>query len=363
MLVMLDGSRASFHEAAIPLLARRHDVELVVLGGSGPLDVGLARRGIKTVALQVDPVRRPLAARRAVRAHIQARQPDVVHAHEALPAMLAFGGLRRRGSAAMVYHRHHAERGSALHTVASRLAARGADVVVAVSEHGARCARQHDRPRRADVVVAHNGVTAPVVEDGAVERLRSSLALRGDAAVVVSVGRLRAEKGFDDLIGSLEALQPQIRRPVEVIVVGDGPRRIALEAAGLPDGFRLHLVGEQDGVGPYYAVADVVVVPSRREAFGLTAVEAMSLARPVVATAVGGLCETIVDRESGLLVEPGSTRAMADGIAALLIDPARGSQLGLRGEDRQRARFTTEAMVERWCAIYEAAASSRLRNT
>jgi len=156
---------------------------------------------------------------------------------------------------------------------------------------------------------------------------------------VLFVGRLSEEKGVLELL--------EAARDLALVVVGDGPLRGRVPGAR---GFvpPAELPGELDR-------AAVVVCPSRREGYGVVARQAMAHARPVVATAVGGLVEAVVDGETGLLVPAGDVPALRAALERLLGDEELRRRLGAAGRDRARDRFSREAAVTATLAAYEAA--------
>ncbi len=135
---------------------------------------------------------------------------------------------------------------------------------------------------------------------------------------VLYVGRLSEEKGIRELAEAAAELP--------LVVVGDGPLRDLLPQAV---GFVSH-----DGLGRYYERAAVVVVPSRREGYGVVAREAMAYGRAVVTTGVGGLADAIEDGVTGLVVAPGDVAGLRAALERLLADP------GLRGQLGAAARVT-----------------------
>ena len=108
---------------------------------------------------------------------------------------------------------------------------------------------------------------------------------------------------------------------------------------------------EHEDLADYYALADICVVPSRTETFGLVALEAQALGTPVVASAVGGLTEIIADGQTGFLVPERQSQAFADAIARLLDDPELRARMGAAARDRA-ATFTWDRAVDRMAAIY-----------
>ena len=135
------------------------------------------------------------------------------------------------------------------------------------------------------------------------------------------VARLEPEKGHPTLIEAW----PKVLRAVPdayLLIVGEGSRREALEAQAreLKIAHRVIFTGRRDDVPAVTAALDVAVLPSYREAQGLSILEAMALSRPVVASNVGGIPEMIEDGRTGLLVEPHDADALAAGIIRLLKD-------------------------------------------
>jgi glycosyltransferase involved in cell wall biosynthesis len=107
-------------------------------------------------------------------------------------------------------------------------------------------------------------------------------------------------------------------------------------------------------LGAYYERAAVVVVPSRREGYGMAAREAMAHGRPVVATAVGGLVDAVEDGVTGLLVPPGDPRALRAALERLLADPALRQRMGAAARERARAAFGRDAQADALLAAYRA---------
>lgn len=151
------------------------------------------------------------------------------------------------------------------------------------------------------------------------------------------VGRLSEEKGVRELAEAAKGLP--------LVVVGDGPlRSLFPQAVGFVPPHEL---------GPYYGRAAVVVVPSRREGYGIVAREAMAYGRPVVATAVGGLVDAVEDGMNGLLVPPCNPRALRSAIESLLDDAELRSRLGANAAASARRRFSFETAAWTQVELYE----------
>jgi glycosyltransferase involved in cell wall biosynthesis len=178
-----------------------------------------------------------------------------------------------------------------------------------------------------------------------------------DAPIVGVVARLEAEKGHRTLIDAW----PEVLTAVPnawLLVVGEGSERDALEAEAATLGVSEHVVftGRREDVPAVTAALDVAVLPSYREAQGLSVLEAMALSRPVVASRVGGIPEMIEDGVSGLLVPPNDCTALANAIIRLLTDHPYADMLGRRGHDLVHDRFCVEQMVDSVERLYDEAA-------
>ncbi len=228
------------------------------------------------------------------------------------------------------------------------------DRLVAVSRAMERKIAE-ERPSATPVSLIYNGVD--LVRYDHQEpccTLREEYGMPADAQVVGIVARLEPEKGHPTL---LDAWPLVLRRvpSARLLVVGEGSRRPALEeqAAALGIADRVIFTGRRDDVPAVTAALDIAVLPSYREAQGLTILEAMALARPVVASAVGGIPETVEDGRTGLLVPPHDAEALAAAIVRLLTDHAYADALAKAGHDLVHDRFCVERMVSAIEDIYD----------
>lgn len=160
-----------------------------------------------------------------------------------------------------------------------------------------------------------------------------------DAVRILTVGRLVPQKRFDRFVRVIDRARRQSQVPVRGIVVGDGPLRAQLEAQaralGLgPDAFEMR--GLASDVAPCYRGADALVLTSDWEGTPNVVLEAMASGLPVVATAVGGLCDLVRTGETGFLVEPDDEAALSEAVLALVLDE------GMRRSYGDRARRLVE---------------------
>src|SRR5207249_8929404 len=143
--------------------------------------------------------------------------------------------------------------------------------------------------------------------------LRASLGVPPSAPVALSIGRHVPSKGYRHLVDAA-ALVERARPGVHWVLVGDGELRSELEARARRLGLesRVHFTGWRDDIPDVLALSDVFVCPSENEGFGRVLIEAMAMAKAVVATAVGGIPEIVLDGATGILVPSGAPAALAD---------------------------------------------------
>ena len=210
-------------------------------------------------------------------------------------------------------------------------------------------------PRRIEVVPP--GVEHAFFSPGDRRGARRALGL-GDHPVLLFVGRIQPLKGLPVAVGALAELH---RPDAELVVVG-GPsglegdqelQRVLELADHLGVRHQIRFVPPQPHhlLSTYYRAADVVLVPSRSESFGLVALEAAACGVPVVAAAVGGLRTLIDDGRTGFLVEQREPQAFAAAVRALLADPAFAARMGADAAERARG-YTWSTAAARLRRVY-----------
>ena len=187
--------------------------------------------------------------------------------------------------------------------------------------------------------------------------LHEEYLIPADAQIVGVVARLEAEKGHRTLLEAWPLVLAEVPS-ARLLIIGEGSERDSLEAQvaslGIED--RVVFTGRREDVPAVTAALDVAVLPSYREAQGLSVLEAMALGRPVIASRVGGIPEMIEDGVSGLLVEPHDCDALAAGIVRLLTDHPLADMIAHRGHELVHDRFCIELMVHSISDLYDQAA-------
>jgi glycosyltransferase involved in cell wall biosynthesis len=188
--------------------------------------------------------------------------------------------------------------------------------------------------------------------------VRAEIGVGADTLLVGTVGRLAWQKGLDRLFTAIGLLGDRLPSAKFVVVGGGGDAATVEEAAaGLGD--RVRLLGAREDVPRVLAALDIVVLPSRFEVMSQTTLEGMAAGRAVISTATMGADEAIEDGTSGVLVPVDDPAALADAIAALAADPARGGALGGAARRRVEEHFTLARMLDRCERIFGAVAEDR----
>ena len=333
----------------------RYDVSVVALS-AGSAVRKLQRAGVAVLVID-DPD--DVIAVGALAAHLAEVRADVVHAHMyraetvAARAIIALGeaGQRRPYLVATAHSsrvRSEADRATLLALTPTF------DHLIAVSKASEQKLIDEGRST-VPVSLIYNGVDLQRYDhQEPCCTLPEEYGMEAGSQIVGVVARLEPEKGHPTL---LEAW-PGVLRAVPdayLLIVGEGSRRDALEAEArqLRVAHRVVFTGRRDDVPAVTAALDVAVLPSYREAQGLTILEAMALSRPVVASDVGGIPEMVVDGVTGLLVPPHDAEALTAAIVRLLTDHPFADMLGRAGHDLVHDRFCIEQMVSAVESIYE----------
>ncbi len=357
--VLATGTNGGAQEHLVGLVSRmdssRYDVSIVALSP------GSAVRKLQRAGFDVLVIDEPddAIAVGALAAHLADVRPDVIHNHMhraelvGTRAAIALGevGYRRPYVVATVHSsriRSEEDR-QMLRELTSHI-----DQLIAVSSMIERKLVEEGRTA-APVRRIYNGVDLSRYDNQeACCTLPEEYGMEPGSEIVGVVARLEPEKGHPTL---LEAW-PLVLRAVPdtyLLIVGEGSRREALEAQArdLRVAHRVVFTGRRDDVPAVTAALDVAVLPSYREAQGLSILEAMALSRPVVASNVGGIPEMITDGVTGLLVPPHDADALAAAIVRLLRDHPYADTLGRAGHDMVHDRFCIQLMVNAVEAIYD----------
>ncbi len=320
----------------------------------------LDRAATEGFATELVDVRRTLRLGGAARLSRLLRRlgVDVLHTHVHVAANV-LGRLGARAARTAVVSHLHIEN----HFRPSRLAraplvgldnatARLCARLIAVSD-ATRHAFQRQGFPAGLLETVHNGIDAAAVRAAPPAGLRAELGIPDGAILLAHVGRLAPVKGQRELI---EALRSLGRKDVHAVFLGRDLERggaYADELERLATGLDVHFAGFRADAASAVREADALVLPSWIEGLPLVVLEAMAHAKPVVATAVGGTPEAVIDGETGLLVPPRDVPALEAALARVLDDEGLRRRLGEAGRERVDSQFTETAMTGRILEIYD----------
>lgn len=219
---------------------------------------------------------------------------------------------------------------------------------------------QHYRMMASDLTVIPAAIdTSLRPNERCREELKESLGIV-DGLTVCYVGRLSPEKGVRYFLESMPLVRERLP-DARFLIVGEGPEEQALKQHAQDIGLDPppSFLGPRTDVPEILDLITIAVLPSVSESFGLAALEAMRASRPVVATAVGGIPEVVRHGETGLLVPPRSSQALADAICTLLAHPGKRQHFGQRGFDIVRQEHDASVMAERYLEVYRLARKQR----
>jgi L-malate glycosyltransferase len=361
------GSGAVATELGIVLAERGHEVHFITYRQPFRLPAFLPRVFFHEVDVGTYPLFEypPYDLALAARMHevVHSHELDLLHCHYAIPhatsAWIAREMLRQGGGDVKVITTLH---GTDITIVGqdpsfqsiTRFSIEKSDRITAVSRylkdetfHAFGCTG-------CNVEVIHNFVDPNTYDRAKYEPvLRSQFG--GDMKVLMHVSNFRAVKRVADVVRIFARVRAEM--PAVLVMVGDGPERTIAEdeARTLNVARDVHFLGRIDVVAPLLADADLFLLPSRSESFGLSALEALASGVPVIATRTGGIPEVVNSGETGVLCEVGDVEGMARAALQLLGDRAMWERMSAAGAEDARRRFAVEPIVSQYEALYRSA--------
>jgi len=359
---ILGGAQTHVRELSLALGQLGHQVT-VITGAFGIFTDQLVQAGIP--CLQVKSLVRPVRPHRDFAALIQLSRvlrglkPDLVCAHTAKAGALARAAARLHSiPSTFTPHGWSMFDRASLHARpifrwAEWLAASLGTSVINVCEFERECARQFRICAPCKLEVVHNGVA-----DFPLTRVRE---VSGQPPLLVMVARFTPQKDHSIL---LQALSGLLSMEWKLQLMGSGelrPRIVAqVNALGLRE--RVSLLPPETDVNPLLMEAQIFVLCTRFEAFPISILEAMRAGLPVVATNVGGIHESVVHEQTGLLVPPGDVLHLRAALARLIADPALRLAMGNAGLRLWSARFTASTMAANTVAVYQRALAAHAKS-
>jgi glycosyltransferase involved in cell wall biosynthesis len=243
---------------------------------------------------------------------------------------------------------------SPIYHAIDRLSLRRYDRVVCVSDDLVETCLASGVRRERCVLIENAIDTEQFRRTRSVQDAKLALDVRPERCLIGAVGRLSAEKGFDQLIHAVAQLV-EAGHDVELAIAGDGDCRKELEAliAKQREPERYRLLGHVSNVIPLFEAMDVFALSSLREGLPNVVLEAMALDVPIVATRIGGVPKLIDDEQNGLLVPPGEPSSLAAALGRLLKDERLRQELADAGRATIESRFSFSVRMAKIRAVYD----------
>lgn len=246
-------------------------------------------------------------------------------------------------------------------SIVDRLLSPFTDKAIAVSESVKESTVKKRRIPEDRVLVMHNGISIdefkmPGADEIQKEKKRLGISLT--SKVIGTVAKIRKEKGLGYLLQAAPEVLAAFPDTVFVIV-GDGPLRGELESISrrLKIDQNLIFTGYHDDVSNILSIFDIKVLPSLTEGFGLAIVEAMAMAKPIIATNVGGISEILENGKTGLLVPPKDPKALAEKIIYLLKNKVEAKKLGIKAKEESK-KYDVNIYVRKLEQLYSELAAN-----
>jgi sugar transferase (PEP-CTERM/EpsH1 system associated) len=345
LLKRLDRQRFSPHVACL-------------FGGESPLGKRIDALGVPLVDLGLKTWWRVDALWRLYRL-LRSQRPAILHAslfHAVFSARIIG---RLAGVPVVISWRQNVNIGGKRREWVNRLTAPLDDCVIAVSEEVRQAEIREASVKPAKVQLIYNAIDPYNYATGDHlslasnrERLLQELDIPEQAFLVGTVGRLHPQKGFSQLLEAFAAVQSKIPR-ARLVIVGEGELRVKLMKRANDLGISAYatFAGHREDIPALLSALDVFVLPSLWEGLPMALLEAMASGLPVVASAVGGIPEVVVEGETGLLVPAGDVKGLVEALCVLSDENLR-RRMGQAGQARVCDLFSIQHLVSRIENLY-----------
>lgn len=348
----LGGAESYVRQMAPRLQQLGHSIRVITFMSGGILIDELRSAGVQTIELG-------LHNRMDWKALIRLRQiwktgrPDLVHTHLYHAGIVGRIAAHMMGIRLVVVHQHGAEgTRSYWRTLADRILSPLVSQYVTTCQAVASILRQREGISPTKISVIYNGIDCPdptttITKNIPDDQLSKPL-------TIISVGRLVPEKGHITLIEALANMKMNPKQ-IRLILLGDGELRTELVERSIQLGIDglVNILGTRRDIQQQLSNADIFILPSDWEGISMALLEGMAAGLPVVATAVGGTPEVVVENATGILIPPRDPMALAQALSKLINDPGLRMRMGTAGRIRAYHKFNIRNTVQQTQALYD----------
>lgn len=327
---------------------KRFEARVWCVTRGGEIADELVEKGIKVRILGISSYHNPLNIIRLSRL-LREEEPDIVHTHGYFASVIGRLAAKKAGVPTIIAHVHSTYwEYKKRHILIERYLSRCSHKIICCSEAVRNFVTDHEKIKEEKTAVIYNGVDeerfSPVQDSSSA---RARLGIDRGSPVVGTVSSLTPHKGQEFLIQAAAKIR-DAHPAAKFLIVGDGPlrRNLKEQAQKLSLQSSLIFTGARRDIPEMLSLMDIFVLPSSsREGLGMAIIEAMAMEKPTVASNIGGIPEAVLDGETGLLVRPGDSDALAKAITELIDDPGRAKAMGKKGRKRFAQKFTRKRML------------------
>lgn len=294
-------------------------------------------------------------------AYLKKEKVDILHVHLFDPSIVGLLAGVKAGTKYRVMTRHYSDYHTRIdkkwHVKLDQMCNRLSHKIIGVSEHTSDHVVEIEGSPREKVVTIYNGIDFDRVKPSADDfrkRIRNEFDAE-DKFLILTTGRLHPEKGYPYLFEAVAKLKKLTNKPFVWLIAGKGgfeaEFRQQVSELGCDDVIKF--IGFRKDIPDLMSTADVFVLPSVAEAFGVVFAEAIYLGVPIVATKIGGIPEIVTDGVDGILIPPADSEAIAETVADLINLPEKLKLLANTGKQKVIERFEFEDMTRQYEAVYE----------
>lgn len=286
----------------------------------------------------------------------------IVHTHTSKGGFIGRLAARLAGVPVIIHTVHgfafHEESSSLkvfIYSKLERLAAYWCDSIITVSNFHREWALKLRIGTQKKIKTIVNGISEERIKPiHTIKRIKEKLGIASNEFIILSIGRLAKQKGFEYLIEAVPKWSTKIGCGFKVFIIGEGPLRNILEE-------KVKLLGAQrqvkflgfcKDIGDLLAVSDIIVLPSLREGLSISLLEAMAAGKPIITTTIGSNIEVVKHGETGILIPPKSSDKIVESILFLMKNEDLRKQLGLKAYQTFREYYTEERMLKEYIEEY-----------
>jgi glycosyltransferase involved in cell wall biosynthesis len=282
---------------------------------------------------------------------IKESKPDIIHAHEVIPSFYAAIGLIVGFSGTkLIFHRHHSFYRDKATLFMERIAFLRCNLAISVSKTTQQTAFLEHPFSKKKIIQLYNGIN---VSDNSLPLPADLNKFKGDYKIVL-LSRLKSRKGHNTAIDAIDIVRKKIPG-IRLFFAGEGDYRKDIEKMISEKQLHQHviLLGDVPNIQPLLQQIDISILPSESEAFNLSILETFSCKRLSIASDLPSIRECISEEKTGVLIQPGNAKQLAEKIIFYLEDKAKRNEIALNGYNLYLEQFTTIAMVNKMITIYE----------